>query len=235
MSAKRNANLLFHGPAVVGTIYSEASLARARTLHAGDVDFLEIRVDHFAADPAALHEVLGTLKFPLILTVRHPAEGGSGALSLARRRDLLLEFLPAAALVDVELRSVAGMGEVIAAARAREVGVIVSDHHFRSTPAVGRLRERLHAARAAGADIFKVAALATRPADLTTLLTFLTEEKRLPLSVMGMGSWGKISRLLCAQGGSVLNYGYLAEPQVSGQWEAVLLKERIRELIGTGK
>jgi hypothetical protein len=30
----------------------------------------------------------------------------------------------------------------------------------------------------------------------------------------------------------VLNYGYLDEPQVSGQWEATLLKQRLAELVG---
>jgi hypothetical protein len=29
----------------------------------------------------------------------------------------------------------------------------------------------------------------------------------------------------------VLNYGYLDEPQVPGQWEATLLKKRVGELV----
>ena len=47
---------------------------------------------------------------------------------------------------------------------------------------------------------------------------------------MGMGTFGKISRLLLAQAGSVLNYGYLDQPNASGQWEAVLLQKRLAEL-----
>ena len=47
---------------------------------------------------------------------------------------------------------------------------------------------------------------------------------------MGMGRLGKISRLLLAQAGSVLNYGYLDQPNASGQWEATLLKKRLAEL-----
>ena len=47
---------------------------------------------------------------------------------------------------------------------------------------------------------------------------------------MGMGPLGKVSRLLFAQLGSVLNYGFLHEAQVSGQWEATLLKQRLSEL-----
>ena len=56
-------------------------------------------------------------------------------------------------------------------------------------------------------------------------------EHRVALSVMGMGRFGKISRLLFAQAGSVLNYGFLHSPQVTGQWPARLLKKRIEELL----
>lgn len=47
---------------------------------------------------------------------------------------------------------------------------------------------------------------------------------------MGMGRFGKISRLLLAQSGSILNYGYLDRPNASGQWEATLLKKRLAEI-----
>jgi 3-dehydroquinate dehydratase-1 len=47
---------------------------------------------------------------------------------------------------------------------------------------------------------------------------------------MGMGRFGKVSRLLLAQAGSVLNYGYLDRPNASGQWEATILKQRLKEL-----
>ena len=52
-----------------------------------------------------------------------------------------------------------------------------------------------------------------------------------PLSVMGMGPLGKASRLLFARAGSLLNYGYLGEPQVSGQWSALTLKARLEEVM----
>jgi len=47
--------------------------------------------------------------------------------------------------------------------------------------------------------------------------------------VMGMGDFGKISRLTLGKSGSVLNYGYLDKPQIAGQWAVALLKERLRE------
>ena len=84
----------------------------------------------------------------------------------------------------------------------------------------------------ARADIFKIAALAANPSDVATLLALLAKPAPIPLSVMGMGRFGRVSRLLFAQAGSVLNYGYLDKPNASGQWEATLLKKRIGELAG---
>jgi 3-dehydroquinate dehydratase I len=48
--------------------------------------------------------------------------------------------------------------------------------------------------------------------------------------VMGMGKYGKISRLVLAQAGSCLNYGYVGTPNASGQWPVAALKARIAEL-----
>jgi 3-dehydroquinate dehydratase-1 len=46
---------------------------------------------------------------------------------------------------------------------------------------------------------------------------------------MGMGGLGRVSRISLGAAGSVLNYGWLHRPQVSGQWPARRLKKLIRE------
>ncbi len=218
---------------VVGTIHSEGSLQRALRLRPGSVDLLEIRVDHFAADPRPLLRALPKLAFPLVLTARHPAEGGANGLNLARRRELMMEFLPFASLLDVELRTVEKVGAILEMARSHGIKVLVSAHYFHSTPSASRLALLPAKARAAGADLLKVAALTSSAADLAALFSLFTGKPKLPMSVMGMGAFGKISRLLFAQAGSVLNYGYLDKPNASGQWEATLLKTRIAEISGT--
>ncbi|MCE9609776.1 MAG: type I 3-dehydroquinate dehydratase [Chthoniobacter sp.] len=217
-------------PQVVGAVHSPDALARALRLRPGDVDFLEIRVDAFALDPLPILRVLSRLRAPLIITVRHPAEGGANRLTTAHRRALFAQFLPFASSVDIELRSATQLATTVADARACGVRVIISDHHFRTMPSTARLRQTIHRAHAAGADICKIAALAETPAALAQLLALFTPTPALPLSIMGMGHFGKISRLLLAQAGSVLNYGYLDAPNASGQWEAVLLKKRLAEL-----
>ncbi|XHR28766.1 MAG: type I 3-dehydroquinate dehydratase [Chthoniobacteraceae bacterium] len=227
-------NTLLSG-SVVGTIYSQDSLEAALRLSPGEVDFLEIRVDELAAKAARLEKALAGLQAPLILTVRHPGEGGAGELGTARRRELFERFLPHAALVDVELRSAGALGGVIEAAQARGAGVILSHHDFHRTPPLEKLEELRAKAAELGATVFKLAAVARTPAEAARLLGFLAApraSRKLKLAVMGMGRYGKVSRLALGASGSVLNYGYLAEPQVSGQWPAVLLKERLRELEG---
>src|SRR3954454_4599137 len=123
-------------PQVVGTIHSPGSLRRALRLRPGQVDFLELRVDHFAEDPAVLLKAAAKLPAPLIVTVRHPLEGGANELEPVRREALYRQFLPVASYIDVEVRSTTRLAGILAAARSSRVKVIVSDHHFRRTPSV---------------------------------------------------------------------------------------------------
>ena len=204
-------------------------MACALRLRPGVVDLFELRVDHFSADPRALSRAIPHLSAPLIVTVRHPLEGGAGGLSIRKRRDLYSDFLPAATFLDLELRSAAQLATTIDDARARGVRLILSAHFFKSTPRLSRLEALRDRAFAAGADIFKVATLTRTLPDVLTLMSLLARSPRRSLSVMGMGAFGKLSRPLLACAGSVLNYGYLDTAHVPGQWPAPLLKERVAE------
>jgi len=143
---------------------------------------------------------------------------------------LFAQFLPWASLIDVELRSWERLAETVDLARKGGVKVIASAHHFHSLPSASTLERTIGRAHSCGADVCKVAALADTPRALCRLLAIFDKKRPLPLSIMGMGKFGKISRLVLAQAGSVLNYGYLASPNASGQWEARLLKKRLEEL-----
>jgi 3-dehydroquinate dehydratase-1 len=255
MTANKSAISPEDGPLVVGTVYSPGSLRRALRLKSGEVDVLELRVDHFAGDLNDLQRALPRLKAPLIITVRHPREGGAAELSFGKRAGLYRAFLGHATYMDVELRSMERLSDLCAEAREAGVAVIVSHHAFRQTPSMEKMREARERARRFGADLFKIASHTSTPGDLVRLLTLLGEAQSslagmgapaifraspashrarrtpIPLAVMGMGPLGKTSRLLFAQTGSRLNYGYLDQPQVSGQWEATLLKKRLAELV----
>jgi 3-dehydroquinate dehydratase-1 len=221
-------------PQVVGTIHSPRSLTAARLLRKGAVDLLEIRADAFATGQNALMNAAPRLNAPLIVTARIFREGGAARLSPSERRLRYEQLLPHAAWIDTELASAATFAPLLQSARARGVRIILSFHDFRRTPPVEKLRALARRASDAGADLFKVATLTQTATDLARLLSFLSGKSAIPLSVMGMGRMGKISRLLFASAGSVLNYGYLGEPQVSGQWPAPLLKMRLAELAAEG-
>jgi len=164
---------------------------------------------------------------PLIITARDPREGGMGNLSLQERRDLLLRFLSHAKYVDVELRSARALKPLLAQARKRNVRLILSFHDFKSTPTSRSLRAKAQAAKALGADIFKVATRTDKPSELARLVDFISDDLKLPVSAMGIAKLGAISRLLLARSGSVLNYGSLRRSVVEGQLPIDLLRSAL--------
>ena len=207
-----------HSPArLVAVIASWADVQRARRLRSS-VDLLELRLDAFISAPEELELSIGTLPAPLIITARHPAEGGHNRLSVARRRGMLLRFLPLASLVDIELRSAASLRPVLDAAAASQVHRIISVHDFRRTPTAQRLHELARTAEQLGADIFKIATRTDTAAELERLVEFFeTARGPMAISAMGIGKLGRASRKLLAQRGSTLNYAHLGTPQAEGQ------------------
>jgi len=207
-------------------------MAAARNLKHSQCDWLELRIDNFFPETADLLRLAPRLPCPRIVTIRHPSEGGASPRITTRQRKALYgDFMGVAGLVDIELSRAKEMKDVIRQARDTGVGVILSHHNFRLTPQARKLGDLACRALESGADVFKVATMANGVRDLASLIEFLANEKsRLPLSVMGMGMFGKISRLVLARAGSCLNYGYLGAPNASGQWPVALLKARIAEL-----
>ena len=202
--------------AVVGIVDSPEALKAARRLSSKDVDFLEWRADFLGTG-------IVESKIPWIVTARHPAEGGQNAMSAHARREALLELLATAALVDVEIRSLGGMTRVLSEARKAGVEIIASFHDFQKTPTSARLQALVKQASDAGADVLKIATHTNTPGDVARLLDLL-EKTPLPLAVMGMGPLGMASRVILAAAGSVLNYGWLHRPNVTGQWSAKELR-----------
>lgn len=166
------------------------------------------------------------LQAPLIVTARHPAEGGANSLSSARRRDLLLRFGPRAQYLDVELRSAEAFQSLSKLPPLQSVRRIISLHDFDSTPSPRSLHAKARAARSHGAAIFKVATRTDTPTQLARLFEFVAQEDPdLALSVMGIGQLGGVSRLALARCGSALVYGALADKQIEGQLSAEQLRK----------
>src|SRR5262245_46135652 len=75
-------------PRVVGVITSRADLDRATRMRKPP-DLFELRLDCLLPLVDQLENKLPRLRVPLIITARHPQEGGVNKLSLRQRRDLL--------------------------------------------------------------------------------------------------------------------------------------------------
>ena len=214
-------------PRVVGVIASGADLDCALQMRTRP-DLFELRLDRLADIIEQLENKLSRLRAPLIITARHPQEGGAKKLTLGQRRDLLTRFLPYAEYVDVELRSAFALHSLLGLAQEKRVRRIISFHNFRSTPPLRVLAAKADAARAHGANIFKTATRTDTPNQLARLLQLVaTEVVDLPVSAMGIGNLGAISRVLLARAGSVLVYASItARSDLEGQ----LSLEQLRAL-----
>ena len=204
-------------PQIVGVILSRADLERALNLQMSP-DLFELRLDGLAKTIGAVRAAIGRLPAPFIVTARHPLEGGNNDLSSRERRELLLEFLPRAAYVDVELRSAARLAAVLRAADAKGLRTIISFHDFRTTPSGPRLDKIVSAARSLGAAVVKIATRTDTPAQLKSLLDFFERQRGATNVVaMGIGKLGRASRLELARRGCFLNYAHLGRARVAGQ------------------
>lgn len=181
-------------------------------------DLFELRLDALYRDLPHVERLLPKLAAPLIITARHPAEGGLNKLYAPKRRELFLRFLPQAAYIDVELRSVKNLQSVLAEAGKRRVKLILSVHDFRRPPTAGRLNQWARAAQAGSADILKVVTRTQTREEFEELVNFFARTRsRMALCAMGVGTHGRESRIYFGEHASALNYVHLGNAQVEGQ------------------
>lgn len=202
---------------LVGVIADPDSLGRALRLRRPP-DLFELRLDSLRDCLEEIARALPRLRAPIIITARHPAEGGAHALAAAARRDLLGRFLPFARYLDLELRSAHAFAPLLAAARRHKVGLILSCHDFAGTPPLAALREQLESASAYRPDIFKLATRTDTVVQLDRLLDFFRQNSgSFALAAMGMGRLGLASRRELLRMGSALNYAALGAANAPGQ------------------
>jgi 3-dehydroquinate dehydratase-1 len=202
---------------IVGVIFSRADLRRAVRI-SNPPDLFELRLDVLVDRLDETKTALAKLRRPLITTARHPREGGGNQLSLRARRALLLQFLPHAAWVDIELRSARALAAVWEEAGARHIRRIISFHDFSGTPSRARLDRIARVAQSLGADVLKIATRTDTSAQFARLLEFFeATAPHLPVAAMGLGRFGKRARRELMRSGSVLNYARLGEASLPGQ------------------
>ena len=221
-------------PKVVG------SFGKREDLRAADAsgvraccDIAEIRLDLIMTgtsgeEPAPWRHLQD---LPLLFTARRQDQGGARTLSAKQRLALLEPTLEQAAWIDLEVASIGEMGGLLQELAKLKIPWFASFHDFNQLPDRAVLEDAARQALDAGASVFKAAAMLHQPADLARLAEFQLADHGLPVATMGMGPLAAVSRLLCAQCGSALNYGYLGKTATApGQWDAALLKQTLARL-----
>jgi 3-dehydroquinate dehydratase-1 len=204
-------------PQIVGVIFTRTDLRRAARMR-NPPDLFELRLDALFAKSDRGKAALGDLRAPLIITARHPREGGLNHLSARERHALFLRFLPSAAYVDIELRAAAPLTAVLEEARAKSIRTILSFHDFQETPSHARLDEIARAAKSLGADVLKIATRTDTRAQLARLLNFFQRERlEMKIAAMGIGRLGETARRELFRQGSILNYAHLGRNGIAGQ------------------
>lgn len=185
-------------------------------------DVVELRVDAMPAGIGAGTLLQPQVMRPVLVTVRHESEGGLRPMRETERETLASFLLPLASALDWEIARMHEATDLLLAAKEDGVTLIASAHDFHKTPSLDELREKEQFARAMGADIVKFAFRLNSYEDMQIGIDLLRGAAG-PMAVMGMGPLGAASRLLYAQHGSKLVYGYLGEtPTAPGQWSAEL-------------
>jgi len=211
-------------PRSVGVILSANDLDRTLRLRRPP-DFWELRLDGLVGSLDRLDEFVSQLQRPVILTARSPKEGGENELSVSRRRRLLERFLQVATMLDIEISSSKAFNSLLKNARTGKVQVILSRHHLTGMPTLDSLQRLANQAHSLGADVFKIVARTDNQEELRKLITFARSKTLpLPVSAMGTGKLGPLSRKLLARSGSVLNYAHLGHATIEGQLSLAQLR-----------
>lgn len=227
---KMQVRLSFDRPLVVGSISDLAAWQAVCKAENLPCDVVELRADGLPPDTdwAALAQMQCCR--PVLVTVRHESEGGLRPMSTAERVLIARTLLPLAAALDWEIAQLAEVPDLVDEARAAGVPIIASAHDFEKTPALEFLQEKEQLARALGASVAKFAFRLHRAEDMMTGVELLRHTAG-TTTVMGMGALGAVSRLLYAQHGACLIYGYLGDtPTAPGQWSAAICRQALDAL-----
>ncbi len=217
-------------PSIVAVIAVLQDFAEIANLPAESFDICELRLDLLYGTSEKIELLSRGVKRPKIVTVRDPGEGGANGLTEATRVAMFERWLPHCDLIDVEFSNLDRYSELIQRAEAAGKQVIVSFHDFVSTPPIERLQEMLDSCGLGDRRIFKVATKASQWQDLETLARFVQRNASVRVAAMGMGEFGKLSRLILPRLGSALVYGSLSNAVAPGQWPVTELARILAEI-----
>lgn len=190
-----------------------------------DADLIELRLDS-VCDPDVAGALAGRRR-PVIVTCRAAWEGGAFRGSEEARARLLADALALGAeYVDVEARA-AFADDLLTRTKGRRI--VLSRHDFDGMPR--DLDAQIQAMLATTAEVVKIAVKATRLSDCVVLRDAGRRAARPGrLSIIAMGEYGLVSRILASRFGSP--WAYAGSRQEVGQLtaESMLADFRFRML-----
>lgn len=209
----------------------EGLLTELERVKAVEPDLVEWRADMYgkAGDERAVLQMLSQLKGKagetlLLFTYRTRGEGGRGDGSFPSYKRLLEEVIRSGKtdLVDIEMDTAGcAIDELVALAKGNGVFVVMSRHDFEKTPQKEEIIESLRRMEKMGADIPKIATMATGPEDVITMLEATWEMKSIhatrPFIAIAMGKAGIVSRLTAGIFGSAATFASGMNVSAPGQ------------------
>ena len=202
-------------------------------------DLIEWRADHFVNhnDEAELLRVLqGVYQIcagkPLLFTLRSVKEGGKSEVSDEAYLSLVQAVIRSGNvdLVDVEMQK----GEEICRqllknAHLHSLPVVMSRHHFTTTPDDDLLVAEVRTMKELGADILKLAVMPLDKEDVVRLLLITEQLSRdysdVPVVTVSMSGMGLISRISGEISGSAITFASLEKASAPGQISLAEMKE----------
>ena len=204
-------------PLLIGSV---TRLGDAGPAERNGADMVEVRLDYFDEDPKdVIKRVRDETDLPIIATLRWKEEGGRFTGSEGERKRKIINLLPAVDYVDIELRA-KSLKEVVE--KTSELGkkTIVSIHHFDNCPDLAEMEKEITEAMGVG-DIAKLAVEVSSGEELTRLANLAvrisSKKPEKEFCLLGMGEFGRLSRILLPGLGSSMVYCSVVESTAPGQ------------------
>ena len=206
-------------------------------------DLIEWRADYFADIKSISHctDMLQRIHnelpdIPVLFTLRAASEGGAQNIPCEIATQVYKAAIQSGHvdLIDIEMANDAPfIRDLMDAAAATNVKVILSHHNFHETPTADALRQRFSDAQSMSPDIIKVAVMPKTTEDVWTLLhtaEAFRHTSAVPLIAISMGQLGAPSRIIGGSLGSAITYASLDDSSATapGQFDVIGTRKMMR-------
>jgi 3-dehydroquinate dehydratase type I len=199
----------------------EEDLESVERCRSSGADMVELRLDKLDDPYTGRDFPIRELGIKTVMTVRPRWEGGSFPGRDIERIALLHDCIDRQPdCIDIE----AGTDEdllsgILDHARKNGVGTIISFHQFDGSPDLDLICNKMKSMKGYGADIVKMAYTCSGFHDSVVLIKAGLKFRDMGIdhSIMGMGPFGQLTRILAPAIGCKIAYACLDDPDVEGQ------------------